>query len=507
MRSLLAACACLGVAAALPAAAQKSQNTLRLALNDLVPVIDTYTLGAGEAATFKSGIYETLIVLDERKGTFEPQLAKSYKRIDNVTLEFDLKQGVKFHNGNRFDAQDVKYTLDYLRDPASKVQFKGRYNFIKSVEVLSPYKVRVTMVQPYATDLSAFAYLLSIYDAETYEALDNKADYGRTANGTGPYKLVYIDRNNGIMAERVSHPGDDPKSPHDRIKRIHGIPIPDAQTRIAQILTGGVDVLRRIGPDEARELSGKPGIATTLTPGGILMYVTLDAIGRSPNKVMTDERVRKAFIMAIDVPSIVKNLVPGGDRKKPLTAICFKPLVACAPSEGPYPYNPSEAKRLLAEAGYPDGFDLTLHTYVQVRDIGEAIAGELRKVGIRASVEALPSSVYVKKRSEGDFTAFVGTFPTDNQPDTANLWDFFFAGDRDYWHDDVIHKIAAEGGREVDVAKRTALYTPALDRVNERAYILPIIDLPVQWAHGKDVQILENPHSVASTNIGDFAWK
>ena len=148
-----------------------------------------------------------------------------------------------------------------------------------------------------------------------------------------------------------------------------------------------------------------------------------------------------------------------------------------------------------------------MHAYSQVKDIAEAITGALRKVGIRASVESLSISVYVKKRSQGEFTAFVGTYPTTSQPDVANIWNFFFSGDRDYWRDDVINKVAEEGSREIDVSKRAKLYTPALDRVNELAYVMPIADLPVQWAVHRDVAILPNPLSIMDATISDFAWK
>jgi len=498
--------AVLALTVATPALAQKAKDTLRIALNDLVPVIDGYTLGAGEGAMFRASIYQMLIAFDERGEKFVPVLAKSFTRVNDVTIEFELRDNIKFHNGNAFDASDVKYTYDFLIDPATKVLFKGRYTFIKRVEVLGPYKVRIVMQEPSATDLGDLAYQMPVYDAETHGKLEDKGDYGRTAVGTGPYRMVYIDRNKGILTERYDGYAGDTQNFRAPIRYVHGVSIPDRQTQKAQLITGGVDVLRRITPDDAKEIASS-GFDSPITPGGILMYVTLDAVGRSSNKIMMDERVRKAFIMAVDRDLIVQTLVPGGKDEKALDAICFKPHQACMPSRAPYPYDPAQAKRLLAEAGYPNGFDLTLHAYSQVKDIAEAIAGALRQVGIRASVESLPISVYVKKRSQGEFTAFVGTYPTTSQPDVANIWNFFFSGDRDYWHDDFINKVAEEGSREIDVSKRAKLYTPALDRVNELAYVMPIADLPVQWAVHRDVAILPNLLSIMDATISDFAWK
>jgi peptide/nickel transport system substrate-binding protein len=221
---------------------------------------------------------------------------------------------------------------------------------------------------------------------------------------------------------------------------------------------------------------------------------------------MTDERVRKAFIMAIPRDQIVKTFVPGGETAEQPPAICFKKTVACAPGNTIYPYNPSEAKKLLIEAGYPNGVDLVLDVFAPSRQIAEAIAGEIRKVGFRTTVNPMTLGVYVKRRGDGEFTAFVGYYPTAAQPDMANLLDFFFGADRDYWKDDFIHDIAAKGNLEFDVAKRTALYTPALNRINEKAYIHPISELPLLFVSKKDVKVLSNPVSAAESRLGDYAW-
>ena len=121
-------------------------------------------------------------------------------------------------------------------------------------------------------------------------------------------------------------------------------------------------------------------------------------------------------------------------------------------------------------------------------------------------MQPLPSTVYVKKRADGELTTFVGNYPTGTHPDMATLWDFFFAGPRDYWKDDQILKAYADGNVEFDDAKRVKLYTPALDRVNQRAYILPISEMPMLWAHHKDVKVMENPLAASSPVLGDFAW-
>ena len=501
------ALAAMGLACT-PAAAQKAQDTIRLAINDPFNVLDSYTIGHEESNTFNRTIYQHLIAYDEYKKKWVPILAKDFRRINPTTLEFDLRENVKFHNGNPFNADDVKYTADWATAPESKVVFKDRYTWIKQVEILNPYKIRIHSREPFSTDLGALAYRLRIYDKETHEPLQDKSDYGRIGIGTGPYKLISLDRNKGVVVEKFDEyfngDGGYFRAP---AKRVHGLFIPDRQTRIAQLMTGGIDLIRNMGADEAKDLATNPALGITTTASGILLYVTLDAAGRSGNKAMMDERVRKAFIMGIDRDLVVKNFVPGGEKAIMTKGICLPSVFGCAPTNEPYKYDPAQAKKLLAEAGYPNGLDLTIHVHDPQKTIAEAIAGEVRKVGFRASVETLTLSVYVKKRGDGEFTSFVGSYPTGTHPDMATLWDFFFTAPRDYWKDDFIAKAAADGNLEFDDAKRTALYTPALNRVNEKAYIFPVSEMPMLWGHAKDVEVMIDPLADSAPVLGDFRWK
>ena len=491
------------------AVAQKAQDTIRIGVLDSFSMLDHYHFSTDEAGAFSRNIHQPLIAYDEHKKKWIGVLAESFRRVGDRTIEFDLRQGVTFHNGNKFDANDVKGLLDYLRDPKVKFRFKERYTWVKEVEVLSPYKVRIHAETLISTqDLGILAYRVRLYDAETLNALKDKTEYGKTSPGTGPYRMVSLDRNSGIVVERVENHWDKSGYYPSPVKRVEGKFISDRQTQIAQLLTGGIDVMRNITVDDAANLSANPNLAVTPTSSSMLLYVTLDGAGRSPNKVMTDVRVRRAFIQAIDRKHLVTTLVPGGNIARIPGAICFDSTLACEePAEKVYPYDPAAAKQLLIEAGYPDGIELVLHAHEPVKHIAEAIAGEVRKVGIRASVESLTIALYVKKRGDGEFTAFTGFFPAGTHPDLAVIMDFFFGANRDYWKDDNIHNIIDKGGTEFDDAKRANLYMPALARINKQAYILPISELPIVWAHNKDIFVKKNSLSAAVPILGDYGWK
>ena len=141
-----------------------------------------------------------------------------------------------------------------------------------------------------------------------------------------------------------------------------------------------------------------------------------------------------------------------------------------------------------------------------IKEIAEAIAGMLRKVDIRASVRPLPSSLYVRLRGEGKFTAFVGYRPTNARPDMDDLMDFFFNGNRDYWNDPVLKQAQKDGAVEFDEEKRAEIYRRAIDQVNRMNYILPLTDLPMVFVHTKDVRVAEDPLSPIDNHIRDFYW-
>lgn len=504
---VFAAAAAIISSVAVPAWAQKSNDTLRIAVNDPFSVLDLYHFPQDEVGNFNRATSGTLIKLDEFKGEFIGELARAWRRIDDRTIEFDLRDDVTFHSGNKFTAEDVRYTVDYLKDPKSKMRFADRFSWVREVQILNPYKLRYVAVEPKSTDLITISQQHYVYDSAVHKGLENASDYGRvSASGTGPYKLVSLDRNDGVKLERFDKviPVPHLRAP---IRRIHGIWSPDKQTQIAHLMTGGIDLLTNVTSDMAKELGNRPGFATTARPSKNLLFINLDSSGRSANKAMTDERVRKAFIMAIDREAIIKSFIAGAETAERPKSICFDTTLNCKPANRPYAYDPAQAKKLLSEAGYADGFDLTLAVLAPIQQVAVAIAGELRKVGIRASVESMPLSVYTKKRSDNELTAVLSSYPAGSTPIVSNLLDVFFGGDRDYARDPAFAPIIVAGLAEFDDTKRTAIYRPLLERVNEKAYMFPVTEQPTVFAHSRDVEVLASPYSAGSTRVTDFKWR
>lgn len=493
-----------------PAMAQKSKDTLRIAINDPFSTLSNYCVPVDEAGNFYRRIYGTLVQIAEHEKKVVPGLAKSWTRVSPTVLEFDLRDDVTFHNGNKFDADDVVSTLEYAIDPAVKVEFKSRYTWIKKVEKLGPYKVRLEAHTPNATDLGLLGYRTYIQDKESFDTLENKCDYGRlTPYGTAQYKVVSIDKNQGMVVERFEGAKGDPKYVRAPIKRLHAIPVPDKQTQIAQLMTGGVDILRNVQPDNAAELAKNPNLAVSTLPTASFVYIVLDAAGRSGVKPLTDNRVRKAIWMGMNRDATIKGLVPGGAEgiAEKMNMICFDSTIACGRTVDYPPYDPAAAKKLLAEAGYPNGFSLTYSCFIPIKHICEAISNDLLKIGVKAQIEPVTITLFRKKQADGELNMTSIFYPSAGHPDAGNILDVFFVGPRDYAQDMEMAKLVQAGLLEFDDAKRTAIYTKAMDLNNTKNYVMAFSSLPTLYVHSKDIEIKKNLLSAGDNYIDDYFWK
>lgn len=491
-----------------PAMAQKSKDTIRLTILDPFTTLDSYHFPANQPGQYTRAMYGKLLHWDEHNAKFIPELAKSWKQVNPTTIEFELRDDVKFTSGNKFSADDVKYMVEYLADPKLKIRFKGRYTWFKEAKVLSPTRIQLVSKKPKGDLMMTLAYRYYMYDSAIHSKMDDKAAYGRkSASTTGAYRLVSINRNSGVKLTRNDEAVA--KFPHLRapIKNIHGIPIPDSQTQLASLLTGAVDVLQTSSADTVKQFEQNPNYSVTPFATRMLTYITLDAAGRSKNKVFQDIRVRQAFVKAINRDRVINTFMPGGKSAVRPDSICFAENIACTPSTKPLGYDPAGAKKLLAEAGYPNGIDIELSAFAPMKELTQAVAGDLRKVGIRATVQGMPLPVYTKRRGAGELTALMARYPTFAQPNTSNLMNFFFAGNRDYSNDPIIQNARKVGASTLDVRERAKVYQKAMDQVNKQSYILPFAEQPNVYIHAKNVEIKTGLISMTETRPTDYFWK
>ena len=492
------------------ALAQKAQDTLRIGLQDPVSTVDIAQDPKPETSFTSEAVFDGLLVYVPASHEFKPELAESWRRVDPRTLEFKLRHDVKFHDGSPFTADDVVYTINYLVDPASKIRFGDNWAWIEKAEKIDPYTVRIIAKKPVAYDLARLATNTPIYPAAIHGKLADKSEFGRkTPVGTGPYKVEYVDPTKGVMLVRnPDYKLGAPWRPAAQIGRIHLIPIPDLQTEIAQLMTGGLDLIHEVPKDQAEQLAATPGFAMTANQGVVFYYMSLDSVNRSGNAALSNMDVRKALMMAVDRKSLVQNIVPGGKAVQVVDALCVKIQIGCSYDSAPPAFNPEAAKQLLAKSGYPDGFDAEITTFPGAYAVAEAVAGQLRKIGVRASVDKRTFVGYREKQRDGKLQILVGHWSSGGLPDVASTMTYYFGGGpRDYWHDAAIDKWLLEAEGEMDPAKRSAIYHEVFDYVNAHYYIMPLTTFPSILVHTSELVVEPGSLSPAGAALDMMHWK
>ena len=495
---------CLALSAtAIPAAAQQAQNIVRIALPEPIKRLDAYHFPVKDANFYTREIFEPLIRYHEGDAKFIPALAKTWKRVDPTTIEFELRDNIRFTNGNAFDADDVVKILAWRNDPKTRLEFKGRTAMFKGAEKIGPHKVRLYTKSPTALDLMALAYSLPIYDSKVFEKLEDKSDYGKNPPTTGSLKVVSFDNTAGIVLE--PNPDYD-RGPKPDYKRLVGVPLPDSQTQTAHLLAGTVDAIKVATRDEYDQLVNTPNLSGYSRSQFAILVMEMDVRSRSARKELADPRVRKAIMMAIDRKALAGSLIPG--RAELVNAQCVPGMLACHVTTEPPAFDPVGAKKLLADAGHPNGFDLVIMSRTLARSAAIAVAGQLRNIGINASVDYRTVIGYRKGRDEGALQIAIVDTPVGSTPDASNPLDQSWGNDSfRLVDDDDVLKWKDEGVRELDIDRRRAIYARIYDRINERHYAMPMATWPDAWILAKDLEVTEKTWRRDGVAVQDFAWK
>ena len=335
-------------------------------------------------------IYDALIERDW-DAIIQPDLAESWQIVNDTTVEFKLRKGIKFSNGEPFNAEVVKYNFERvagLLPGAKKTLNAGDYKSIKEVKIIDDHTVQIITKHPDPLLLSYVAakYMVPI----EYTKKDNFKKLATKPIGTGPYVLKsWMKGGELVLTAKKDYWKGAPK-----IDEVVFRPIPEDSTRIAELMVGGVDIIANLKPDNIQEVEAEKNLEVKFVPSARVAFLFMNA----EMDKMKDIRVRRAINYALDVPSLIKNVMVGNAYR--VSTVAPKSFVGWDPEEMYYSYNPEKAKRLLAEAGFPNGMDVTILTprgrYLNDVQACEAIAGMLAKVGIRAKVNAVEFGVFAK---------------------------------------------------------------------------------------------------------------
>ncbi|MCJ2164719.1 MULTISPECIES: ABC transporter substrate-binding protein [unclassified Pseudodesulfovibrio] len=367
-------------------------------------------------------IFDRLVNQDYRQ-KLEPGLAESWTPVNDTTWEFKLRKGVTFHDGSPFTAEDVKFTIERIPNvPNSPSSFTFAVSAITEVEIIDPHTIRVHSEKPSPLMPRNFA-AFNIVSKKAAEGMTTEDfNSGKAAIGTGPYKLVEWARGDKIVYERNENYWGK-KLPWEKIIVR---PISNDGTRVAALKSGDVDLINFVPPADMKHLEKAEGVTLSKSSSTRLIYLHLDSdrddtpmvTDNDGNKIknpMKDVRVRKAISKAINREAIASRIMDG--LAIPAAQMLPDGYEGTSPNLKPEKYDPAGAKALLAEAGYPDGFRITIHgpndRYVNDGDIAQAIAQMLTKVGIKTEVNTMPKAVYFGKASALEFSLMLVGWATD----------------------------------------------------------------------------------------------
>ncbi len=485
--------ACLPVALALaapPATAQKSANTLRVAWRDAVPNVDPYYNQLRTGLVVAHQAWDTLIYRDPDTFQIKPLLATAWKQTDDTTWEFELRPGVKFHDGSPFTADDVVYTINTVLTD-KQVAVPSNFAYLAGAEKIDDLHVRVKLKRIFPAALEYMSMTLPIWPQAYRERVGADA-YSRAPVGTGPFRITKVDGVSEIDMERNDAYFDGPKG-HPAIAKLMIHEVADATTEITEILSGRADWIWQFNPDQFENISRVPTLQAVRAESMRIGYMQLDAAGRTgADNPLTKVKVRQAIAHAIDRVTIARQLVQGGSRV--LDAACYPTQFGCDQAVATrYDYDPAAAKKLLAEAGYPDGFDTELVTYVLPQYSG-AVQNYLKAVGINARINQLQVGAVVQRTIAGQNPITAGTWGSYSVNDVSAILPFFFDGGlNDYARDPELEKLVNDGGATTDADERRKLYSSALRRISDQMYWLPLHTYVTTYAFSRQLNFKPFP--------------
>jgi peptide/nickel transport system substrate-binding protein len=489
-----------------PVWAGKKDDTLNIATTKELENADRYFNTAREGIIFARHVYDNLLYRDPKTYEYKPLLAKSFNWVDDTTLAIELRQGVKFHNGTEMTADDVVYTLNFAANPENKVLTQRYSNWIKEVVKEGPYKVKILLKEPFPAALEFLSGANPVYPKDYYAKVGPKG-FGLAPIGTGPYKVTELEPGKKVvMVKNENYFKDSPKG-QPSIGKIVWRTLPEMNTQMAELMTGSLDWIWLVAPDQAEKLAKMPNLTVIPAETMRIGFIVMDAADRTGEQGMDNPfkklAVRRAVNHAINKGAISKNLV-GGDSRSVYSA-CFPTQFGCTEDVMKYDYDPEKAKKLLAEAGYPNGFETIFYGY-RNRPYAEAMVGDLAAVGIKAKLMMMKYAALREKHRAGKVQFNFQTWGSYSINDVSASVSYFFEfSDDDMARDPQVRDWLLEADTSIDSEKRKMLYKKALQRIAEQAYWAPLFTYVSNNCFSKDLDFTPYPEAVP--RFFQASWK
>ena len=470
----------------------------------VVQGVDAETLDPAMSVTitnmnYSYNLYDPLV---NRNSKLElmPGLAEEWKALDNNTWEFKLRKGVKFHNGEDFKADVVIFSWKRIYAEGSKSPQKGWFSSIKEIQAVDDYTIRIKTTDPDPIMPARMTMLFMVPPKYVQEV--GGTQFNLKPVGTGPFKFSKWTKNDSVVFEANADYWQGPPVVSKVIFKV----MPETQARVSALRAGEADIIVNVPPDQIPAVQATTGCTLKSTPSSRVLWVQL--VGNRDTSPFKDKKVRQAVSYGVNVPEIIEYIVQGYGNQ--ISTILSPLIFGYDASIPPYEYNPEKAKQLLAEAGYPNGFSVKFDSpngrYTLDREVAQAIAGQLAKIGVKVDLRLQEWATYSTMFSNhkiADMWMLGWSLPMLD-PD-AWMWPLFHSGEPlSNWDNAEFNQVVEAARKEMDPAKRAELYGKAQKILKEEAPMIFLYQL--KDLYGASSRIDWNPRPDESIRFYEVKW-
>lgn len=427
------------------------------------------------SSNIQMNLYDTLVVRDEN-GELAPSLAESWTQVDDLTWEFKLRQGVTFHDGEAFNAEAVKANFDRILDPKVASPRAHLYEMVTEVTVVDDNTVQFKTEYPFSPLLAHLTHngggIISPKSiADDYAAMeaDTSLKAGSVIStapvGTGPFKFVSWTPGTEIKLEKFADYWDTPANVNTVTFKV----VPESATRVADLQSGYAHIAGAIEPAQVANVNSSGGATVLETPSSSLTYVGFNT-KKAP---FDDPKVRQAISMAIDRDTLIEGIYNGYGI--PAISPLSPGIFGYTEDIKAISYNLDEAKALLTEAGYADGFTASIWTNDNParQQVAIVLQEALKQLNITVNIEVMEFGAYLEKTAAGEQDMFILGWSNATNDADYGLYALFHSsqhgepGNRSFYSNAEVDKLLEEGRQEVDSAKREAIYKEAMQMISD----------------------------------------
>lgn len=483
-------------------------QTLTIGVRGGPDSIDPHFTATGTHAEALKHIFDTLVWSGDGL-EIEPRLAESWKPVDATTWEFKLKKGVKFHDGSDFTAADVKFSIERIPVVAGPNPTTIYVRRVKDTKVVDPHTVHIVTDGPAPTLPNDFVRLFIVSSKAaaglTKETANEAFNSGKAAIGTGPYKFVSWTPKGDFVVERFDGFWGQ-KQPWQRVVRKE---IPNDAARIAQLKAGQLDLINRVPAADTKALQSDAKLHVQTIDTVYVFNMEMDQRDQPPAGQITgkdgkplaknpfrDVRVRTAIDLAVDRKALVEIAMEG--LGKEVNQIVTPSIFGYNKALPPRKHDLAEAKRLMKEAGYENGFKVvfsfTQDRLPSDRQVGTTIAQMLAQIGLEVQANPLPAAVFFPARTRAEFSMSMVGWGTLTGEAHYTLSSLAHSNDKEKrlgafnilgYKNPEMDKVIQDAGVEMDEGKRSALLQKASELLLQDRQRLPIVSVGSAWAMQK----------------------